>query len=125
MGLTGKYDFKNIKRLGAAGIRTALLASPYTAWMSKYNVISDLFDLIWEGITNWMANQGLIVLNIGAIFVEGELDQHQLDSQMDNALSEITEKGGRDKLTPEQKKAIDDEVIKAARKFIVIGGKHK
>ena len=43
-----------------------------------------------------------------------------LDKAMDEALNSIMEKGGRDKLTPEQKKEIDDAVIQAARKFVVI-----
>lgn len=118
MALSGKYDFRGIKKMGAAGIRLALLSSPYTAWFLK---LGKLADLVLEFITNWLANKGLLVLNLGAISVSGELDQKQFDAAMDDALAEITRRGGRDALTPEQRKAIDDAVIKAARKFIVIG----
>lgn len=118
MPTSGKYDFPGIKKLGAAGLRVALASSPATSWALK---ISWLIDPILEFFVNWAANNGLIVLNIGADFISGELDQRGFDSAMDNAMKEIAAKQGRDKLTPEEKKRIDDEVIKAARKLVVIG----
>ncbi len=117
MPLSGKYDFPGIKKLGAQSLRLALNASPYTAWFFK--VPGSI--LVCEFFINWLANKGLLILNIGAIIIDSEIDQHALDKAMDDALRQITEQGGRDKLTPEQRKAIDDEVIKAARKFVVIG----
>lgn len=118
MALSGKYDFRGIKTLGAAGLRAALSSSPYTAWFLKLGGFS---DLLLEFLVNWFTNKGLIVFNLGAIEVMGELDQRRLDAAFDKAFEEILIKGGRDRLTPEQKKAIDDEVIRAGRKFIVIG----
>lgn len=117
MGLTGKYNFTGIQKMGIASFRIALSMSPYTSWFIKVPGSDYAISLI----VNWLANKGLLVLNIGAIEVSGEFDQHALDSAMDEALKQIIDQGGRDKLTIEQKKAIDDEVIKAARKFIVIG----
>lgn len=117
MGLTGKYNFSGIKTMGASGLRLALASSPYTAWLLKGGKAT---DSALEAIANWLANQGLIVLNLGAIAVEGELDQRNLDWALDNAFKEIQNLGGHDKLTPDQKKEIDDAVIIAARKFIVI-----
>lgn len=116
MGLTGKYNFSGIQKMGVAAFRVALSSTPYTAWFVKVPGSDFALGLI----VNWLANKGLLVLNLGAIMVEGELDQHALDSAFQKAIDEIQLKGGRDALTPEQKKAIDDEVIKAARKFIVI-----
>lgn len=113
-----KYNFKGIATLGAAGLRAALALSPYTAWFLKLGVVG---DIILEFISNWLANKGLIVFNVGAIEIQGEIDQYKMDRALDKAFEEIRIKGGRDKLTPEQKKAIDDEVISAGRKFIVIG----
>lgn len=118
MSLSGKYDFPGIKKLGIAGFRVALASSPYTAWALKFGSLTDLF---LGFIANYLANKGLILLNLGAIYVEGEIDQRSLDSAMDEALKQITNLGGLDKLTPEQKREIDDKVIKAARSFIVIG----
>lgn len=118
MALSGKYDFRGIKKMGAAGLRLALSSSPWTAWFLRFGRLA---DLLLEFTTNWLANKGLLVLNLGAISVSGELDQKQFDAAMDEALAEISRRGGRDALTPEQRKAIDDAVIKAARKFIRIG----
>lgn len=118
MSLSGKYNFSGIKKLGSAALRAAFATSPYTAWLLKFGSIT---DLALEFVMNWLANKGLIVLNLGAIYVSGEMDQKSLDSAMDQAIKEITNLGGVEKLTPEQKRAIDERVILAARKFIVIG----
>ncbi len=118
MASSGKYNFQGLKKLGAAGFRLALASSPYTAWTLKGGALT---SFLLEWLSNWMANHGLIVLNVAADYINGELDQKAFDEALDEAMSEITIKGGRDALTAEQKKAIDDEVIKAARRFIVIG----
>lgn len=111
MGLSGKYDFKGIQKAGVSGLRVAFPG------LLKFGKLGEIGI---EFLVNLLANHGLVLLNVGANYGEGELDQRGLDRSMDKALSEITIKGGRDKLTPAQKKAIDDEVIKAARKFVVI-----
>jgi hypothetical protein len=115
---SGKYDFRGIKKLGAAGLRLALAASPYTAWTLKGGALTTFF---LEWFSNWLANSGLMLLNIGADYVSGEMDQARFDAAMDAAFEEIRKKGGRETLTEAEKKAIDDEVIKVARKFVVIG----
>lgn len=118
MALSGKYNFSGIKRLGAAGLRGAMATTPMFAWMLKFGRLNDLF---LEFLANFLANKGLVILNIPAIVVDGHIDQHVLDREMDKAISEIENKGGREALTEKQKKAIDDEVLKAARKFVIIG----
>lgn len=116
MGLSGKYDFKGIQKMGGAAIRVALSSTPYTAWFVKVPGSNFAIELM----VNWLANRGLIFMNLGAIAVDSEVNQHALDSAFQKAIDEIQIKGGRDALTVQQKKSIDDEVIKAARKFIVI-----
>ena len=116
MGLSGKYDFKGIKKLGGAGLRAALLSTPYLAWLAKVPAVS---NFISEFLANWLANKGLILLNVGAFYVNGELDQNALDSAIDEGLKKVEQSGG--KLTPEQIKAIDDAVIKAADKALPYG----
>lgn len=118
MALTGKYDFRGWKRGGAAVMRAALLSSPSTAWLLKLGAV---LDIILEFIVNWLANRGLVLMNVGADFVTGEFDLKAFDSELDRAIAEIEKMGGRDRLTPAEKKAIDDQVIKAARRLIVIG----
>ena len=115
MAISGKYDFKGIKRMGAAGLRAAFAASPYTAWL---NNLGALTDLILEFIANWLANNGLIILNTGAFYVNGELDQNALDNAIDAGLKKV---GSNPNLTPEQIKEIDDAVIKAADKALPYG----
>lgn len=117
MGLSGKYDFKGIKKAGAAGLRLAFSASPTTAWLVKF---PSLTNFILEFLMNWLANKGLVLLNVGANYIEGELDQKQMDNALDKAFSEIKIAGGRDKLTAAQIKEMDDATIKAARELIVI-----
>lgn len=115
--MSGKYNFKGIKKLGGAGLRMAIASTPETAWMLRFGSV---LDLALEFLANWLANKGLVVLNLGAIHINGEIDQHAFDNAMEKAIDEITQKGGREKLSAAEKKRIDDEVIKAARKFIVV-----
>lgn len=114
MGLTGKYNFPGIAKANAAGLRALLRLSPWTAWLAGV-------PALWDLVGNWFANRGLVVLNVGASYVEGELDQKGMDKAMDKALEEITLGGGEDRLSPQRIKEIDDAVIKAARKFVVVG----
>lgn len=118
MGLSGKYDFKGIKEKGAAGLKLALLSSPYTAWAAK---VPALTDLILEFLCNWLANKNLIFLNIAHYYVDGKLDVAALEKTLDNGWARV-DAGG---LTPDQMKEIDDAVINAARKAIPYGKRPK
>lgn len=117
MGLTGKYDFAGIKKFGAAGIKAALSSTPWGAWLvSKW--MEPITDILLGWAINWLANEGLIVLNVGAIAVSGDWDQKAFDSALSDGLRKVELSGG--KLTEAERKKIDDEVIKAARRFIII-----
>ena len=118
MGLSGKYNFKGIKKTGAAGLRLALASSPATAWILKGGFVTT-FAL--EFFSNWLANNGLIVMNLGAYYIGGEFDQKAFDTAIDQGLKAVENSGG--KLTPEQIKEIDDAVIKAADKALPYGSK--
>jgi len=115
MGLTGKYDFKGIKKYGALGLETALSTTSWGAVVLKIPVIGTLLKGGMELFVNWLANEGLMVLNIAAISVNGEIDQKNFDAHMDDALNKVSLGAG--KLTPAQQKEIDDAVIVAFRKF--------
>lgn len=108
MGLSGKYNFKGIKQHGASGLKLALASNPSLAWINKMPLAGTLLEFF----VNWMANNGLMIMNIGAIVVDGVVDQKLLDRSIEAGLQkfenpEIT-------LTPEQMKEIDDAVIQAA-----------
>lgn len=116
MGLSGKYDFRGIKKFGAAGIRLALSSTPLApllAWR--------VADPVLELLSNWLANKGLVILNVGANYIDGEFDQKAFDRDLDQAIEEITAAGGAEKLSPKRIKELDDQVIKSARRFIRIG----
>ncbi len=122
MGVTGKYNFPGIQKAGIAAIKAllattgwglAILANPF------FKFFEPAEDLILDWVINWMASQGLIVLNLGAIYVNGEIDQHLFDKALDEGLTKI--ELGRDKLSAEDGKKIDDDVIQAARRFIDFG----
>lgn len=116
MGLTGKYDFKGIKKADAAGLKLAFASTPYTAWLLKWPALA---TLIGELLSNFLANNGLIILNVGAFYVDGKLDQKALDNAIDAGIKAVENSGG--KLTPEQMKEIDDAVIAAADKALPYG----
>jgi hypothetical protein len=120
MPISGKYDFPGIKKKGAIGLKMALASSPYTAWFLKLGTLS---TLLLEFFANWLANNGLVVLNIGAIYVNGEIDQALLDRAIEEGLKKVEDPNSH--LTPEQMKEIDDAVIKAADKALPYGSKPK
>lgn len=118
MPISGKYDFKGIKKTGRLAIKAALASNPSTAWLNKFGSLADL--LIEFGV-NWLANRGLIFLNVGAFYVGGEFDQNALDKAIENGLKAV--ENPNKKLTPQQMKEIDDAVIKAADKALPYGRK--
>jgi hypothetical protein len=118
MDLAGKYDFPGIKKAGAVGLRAALVSTAWGAILLTTPVVRALVNFFLEMSMNWLANKGLMVMNVGAIVVDGYLDQRAFDLAMEQAISKAENQKG--KLTPAEMKAIDDEVIKAARKFLRI-----
>ncbi len=91
----------------------ALLAS---SWFKFFGPAE---DILIDNAINFLANQGLIVLNLGAIIVNGEVDQTLFDQALDEGLKRV--ELGRDKLSPEEGAKIDQDVIAAARRFINFG----
>ena len=113
--LGNKYDFKGIKKVGARALILALSSTGWGQWLLARGFEGPLINAV-EVLVNWLANRGLMVLNIGAIFVEGEFDQKAFDKAMESAL----EKMKLGQLTEQEMKAIDEEVIKAFRRFAII-----
>ncbi len=110
--MPGKFDFPGIKKAGTAAVK-AMLAS--TGWGATIiaSPFSKLFDYLIGYIVEWAANQGLIIINIGAIYLNGEIDQKKFDEAFEKALESVKVPG----LTDVQKEQIDNEVIKAFRDF--------
>lgn len=113
---SGKYDFRGIKQLGAKALLRVIAATPWGAALMRFGA-GPALEICFEWLANWLANKGLVFLNIGAISAEGAWDQKAFDAAVEAGLAEVAVKRG--KLTPEQEKAIDDKVRAAARRFLV------
>jgi len=113
---TGKYNFEGIRKAGALAL-SALLSS--TGWGASIiaSPFKPVINLILEWFSEWLANKGLLIINLGAIYINGEIDQDRFDKAFDEALNKVKIPG----LTEDEKRAIDDEIIKAIRKFGRIG----
>lgn len=109
---TGKYDFPGIRKAGTAALRVVLASTSWGAWLIA-SPFKKLIDLASQWAVEWLSNRGLIIINLGAIYVNGEFDQSKFDKAMDDGLAKAKAPG----LSDAQKKAIDDEVIKAFRPF--------
>lgn len=118
MGVTGRYDFKGIQKLVSVGINAFLATTAWGAWLlaSPFKVVLQAME---DAAINFLTNRGLIILNVGAITIDGNVDQTKLDAALNDAFSKLQQ--GRDKLTPAQGKAIDDEVRDAFDKDADLG----
>lgn len=110
MGVTGRYDFKGIQKLVSVGINAFLATTAWGAWLlaSPFRVVLQAAE---DAAVNFLTNRGLIILNIGAIVIDGVVDQTALDGALSVALQKLQQ--GRDKITPAAGKALDDAVRKA------------
>jgi len=107
MGITGRYDFPGFQKAAKIAIDALLVGTTWGAWIvtSPFKiVIGPIEDLI----VNFLVNRGLIILNVGAVIVDGSVDQAKLDAAVDAGIKKVMQ--GRDKITPAEGKKIDDEV---------------
>lgn len=110
--MPGKYNFPGIKKAGVAGLTAALAA---TGWGLKLmaSPFKPLVNIILGYLVEWLANNGLVVINLAAIYVDGKIDQSQFDKAFDEALTKVQIPG----LTENEKELIDEKVRKAFRDF--------
>ena len=97
-------------------LKALLVSTTWGSYLLKFPLFGMIEDAFFKLLVNYLANKGLIVLNIVAIVGESEIDQNNLDSAIESGLRQV--QLGRDKLTLAQGKAIDESVRKAARRFI-------
>lgn len=109
---TGKYDFPGIRKAGSAALKAVVAGTGWGAWIIA-SPFKPVFDAAAEWLSEWLANRGLLIINLGAIYVAGELDQKKFDEAFDQALEKVKVPG----LTEDQKRGIDNEVIAAFRRF--------
>lgn len=114
---TGKYDFPGIREKGAAALKALLLTTGWGAAIIA-SPFKPVIDMVLSFASEWLANRGLIVINVGAIYVNGEFRQDKFDQAMEEGLAKAKAPG----LTDAQKKVIDEEVLQALRRFGRING---
>lgn len=113
----GKYDFDGIKTKGAKAVELLLsVAFPPFAAVMRIPVVGSIIDFIIQFIVRWLANHGLIILNVGAYIAEGYFDQKAFDQALDDGIRKVLEAKGV--LTPDEAEAIDAQVENAANKFL-------
>lgn len=110
-----KHDFKGIKKLGATALFTAVASSPF-GFLTN-GLLGKITFFLLEKIANWLANQGLIILNVGAAYLKTNFEQKAFETAMQKAFELVDGKQG--KLNPAEVKAIDDEVIKIFDDFAI------
>lgn len=111
MGLTGKYKFPGFQKAGRAGATALFTSTPWLAWIP-----AGLRGAIVNVIAEILANKGLVLLNGAAYVIGGKLDSAALNKALTEGI-EAVDRG----VTPEQGKAIDDAVIKAADRALPYG----
>lgn len=122
MGITGKYDLTGIQKAAIAAIKAAIATTTWGASLfasAVFNFFMPVAETVLGWAINWLANRGLIILNLGAIYVNGELDQAAFDKAIEDGLRKVQK--GRDKITAAEGAKIDQDVIDAANRFIDFG----
>ncbi len=113
---TGKYDFPGIRKAGRLALRAVLAGTTWGASLIA-SPFFPIIQLVADWCVEWLANKGLLIINVGAIYVSGEFQQAAFDQAFEDAIAKAKAPG----LTDAQKKVIDDEVIRAFRRFGTIG----
>lgn len=118
MGITGRYNFPGIQKAASVGINLLLAATTWGAWLIA-SPFMPAVKIVEDFVVNWLANHGLIVLNIGVNIVDGVLDQAAMDKALDAGIKRVMQ--GRDKITPAEGKAIDEKVRESFDKDVDLG----
>jgi hypothetical protein len=115
---TGKYSFPRLRKAGAAALRVVLASTSFgRAFIAS--PFHPLLDPLLKWLAEWLANRGLLIINIGSIYVNGEFDQKRFDRAMEEGL----EKAKAPNLSDSQKRVIDAAVIDAFRRFAHINNR--
>lgn len=110
MNLSGKHDFKGIKRLGAFGLFSLLAQSPF-GFLAK-GISGKFFMTLFEFIANYAANRGLIFLNVIHDNYTTDKEKDEFIEIMKWALNEVGPG-----MSEKRIKEIDDKVIEKFTRF--------
>ena len=109
-----KYQFDGVSKFSAVMIFTSLASSPF-AFLTT-GILGKFTFFILEKISNWLANKGLILLNVGVNYIAVLNQQGDYDKTIEEAIKKVKDNPGR--LTDAQKKAIDQPVIDSFKRFV-------
>lgn len=118
--MPGKYDFPGIKKIGT---RAASLVLSSTAWGAAIlkSPFKPIVEMLMGYLIEWLANKGLVIINLGFIYIDGNLDQSKFDKAFDEALERLKVPG----LPETEKAAIDEKIKNAFRNFAHLNDKPK
>lgn len=114
MGITGRYDFPGIQKAVRKTFEVLIAGTSWGAWIIA-SPFKPALDAIENLLINYLVNRGLIIINVGAVMVDGKINQSRLDNALDAAFEKM--KIGRDKITPEQGAQIDADTDAAFDDF--------
>jgi hypothetical protein len=109
-----KHDYENIAKGSALLTFAALASSTGLVWLTN-GVVGKITMILLTNFYTYLASKGVIMLNLGVNLAEVLADKNTFDGTLDDALKAVHAQS--DKLTPEQKAAIDAKVIVALRDF--------
>ncbi len=113
---TGKYNFPGIRKAGAQALNLVLAGTGWGAWLLA-SPFKPLLEVTEEFLVEWLTNRGLLIIDVTASYVNGQIDQARFDQAFQAAIDRAKTPG----LTAAQRKVIDDQVIVAFRRFARIG----
>jgi hypothetical protein len=111
------YDYAGIGNAEALLIFSALAASPAAPFTN--GVLGKITFWSLGQFCTWLASKEVLVLNIASTDLQTLAQKGEFNATFDEAFKAIH--GNSDRLTAEQKAAIDAPVIAAFRKFAVFG----
>lgn len=108
-----KHDFGGIAKVTATLLMTLMATTPL-AFLTR-GFLGKVTFFFLRKVGNWLANQGLAVLNLGVDAIKIAQEKKTFDKELEKALKTVAESKG--KLSPKEVKAIDDEVRRAFKRF--------
>lgn len=108
-----KHDFDGIAGAGASLVFNALRGSG--ASFLTWGIFGSITFFVLKKLFNFLANQGLVILNLGADLVSTQVEKHKFDKALEEAIEKVKNKQN---LTKEEMDAIDEPVRAAFRKFV-------
>lgn len=110
---TGKFDLPGIRDKGAQAIKAALLKTGFG--VAVYGgPFAKLFNFAVEQIIEYLANRGIVILNLGVIKIDEKVDPALLMKALEEGLLKAEKPG----LTEAEGKALDEQVKKAFRRAV-------